>query len=215
MALRLETGLGALALAMSACSLGSLGDNDRVDASRTTDAAPDPDAAPNPDGACSMGWVQLLVNRDFEDGHSSWTESPASGVIGQLGAGLPFAPHLGSDWAACINAYSQPETLSQTVIVPPSATALRLHGYKCYVTDDTADATDTFAIQLLGGGTETLESLDNLDVPAVCDWEYFEYEAASAYAGQSVTLRFHGEADGSDWTSYVIDTLALEAYACL
>ena len=63
----------------------------------------------------------------------------------------------------------------------------------------------------LSQGFEDLEAAAVIDV---CGWTAFEYSAASAYAGQTITLAFDGVANGTYPTSYVIDTLALEAYAC-
>lgn len=180
------------------------------------DAHPPPDAYVPPDGPCSMGWVQLLANPGFESGHNGWSESPADSVIASEGGGLPFDAQAGS-WAAVVNAYGGPETLSQSLHVPPSATQLRLRGFKCYVTAETSSsAVDKLDIELRDGATtlDSLESTSNLSVGTVCGWTAFEYNASNAFAGMTIQLVIYGEANGSYWTSYALDTLSLEAYAC-
>jgi len=104
------------------------------------------------------------------------------------------------------------------VAVPASATALRLRGYRCFATQEiTATPWDTLVVtlQTTGGATlETLETWSNADGGAVCSWSDFTLTAASARAGQTVRLHLQGTTDFSNITSFWVDTLVLEAYAC-
>lgn len=187
------------------------------------DAALPPDAAPPPDAPCTTGWVQLLGNADFESGNTTWTEAAgaATPIIRQYGVsgGMPF-PAQGGTWAALLLGYNNADTtLSQTVTVPASAVSLRFTGYKCWVTGETSTTTPydnmTITLENAGGTTlETLASVSNLDAGAVCSWTSYNLPAASAHAGETLTLVIHGVADSSSVTSFAFDTVSLEALAC-
>jgi len=181
------------------------------------DAAPTPDAAlPPPDAEpCTPTWIELLTNGNLDSGPTGWTI--AGGDVVYTSAMMPISAHTGGYAAWLVGYNNADEQLYQAVSVPADATALRLRGYGCYVTTDTGGAHDYLTIRLRNGGgspLETLASYSNLDVGAVCSWTEFELDAASAHAGETIQLHLRGTSDGLYVTSYFVDSLHLEAYAC-
>lgn len=218
-----------LAVACANASLGDAADADPgaadgpvADAARGDAGAGAADANGDaaPADACVADWQPLLTNGTFEAGRTVWTEDTggsANAIIRQEGAGLPFNAANGA-WAALVLGYNSADvTLSQTVTVPADATMLRLVGQRCWVTTETAGANDTMSITLRDTGgalLETLASLSNADADPVCSWLPFEYPATDSFAGQSVALVFDALANGTNPTSFGLDDLRLEAYAC-
>ncbi len=190
-------------------------DSGVADASSPPDAAA-PDAMP-----CTPStWKPLLANGDFESGNTVWTKVGNGGNVIKQNGSLPFNAQ-GGTWAAHLVGFnSADQTLSQSFTVPASATAMRLRGYKCYVSTEPMSTTAydilTFELRNAAGSSvlETLDSISNLDIGGICSWTSFEYTAASAHAGQSITLALHGISDSLSLTSFVVDTMVLEAFAC-
>lgn len=178
-------------------------------------APPTPDAAP-PD-ACVPQWVQLLGNSDFEAGNTVWSATSNGGDVIRMGSS-PWPPHGGS-WQALFLGYNNAsQTLSQTVTVPANATALRLRGQRCFVTDETSTTTpyDNLTVELKEGPTllETLASYSNLDAGSTCSWTALQFNATASHAGKNVTVHMIAGSDASTATSFGLDTLIFEAFAC-
>jgi hypothetical protein len=186
-----------------------------IDAAVVPDAmiAP-PDAAPA--DACSPGWIQLLGNGDFESGNTVWTATSNGGDVIRMGSS-PWPPQGGS-WQALFLGYnSASQSLTQTVTIPAGATALRLRGYRCFVTNETASVPyDNLTIELKQGAAllETLAAYSNVDAGTVCSWTALQVDASSAHAGQTVTLKLLASSDSATATSFGLDTLVLEAFGC-
>lgn len=182
-----------------------------ADATPQADAAPPPDAGPD---ACVPDWIGLLSNGDFEQGAAVWTQTGGT-LIRQYGAGYPWAPNDGT-WAAVFGGINNADhLLTQTVTVPASATALRLRGALCFVTEETTTAFewDTLTVQVQGVVVEEY-IFSNLDAAATCTWADFQLDAPTSHAGEAVTLSLHGDTDGTSITTFGFDTLVLEALAC-
>jgi hypothetical protein len=183
---------------------------DAAPADAMADAAPD--AAPD---ACVPDWIGLLDNGDFEQGATVWTQTGGT-LIREYGDGYPWMPHDGSSWAALFGGVNNADhLLTQTVTVPASATALRLRGALCFVTEETTDSVeyDTLTVQVQGAVTEE-HVFSNLDADDTCGWTLFQLDAPTSHAGETVTLSLHGQTDISSITSFGLDTLVLEALAC-
>ncbi|MDI1466445.1 aminopeptidase, partial [Catellatospora sp. KI3] len=147
------------------------------------------------------GAGQKLANPGFESGATSWTQS--TGVIGQhTGTG---APRTGT-WSAWLNGYgsTHTETLSQSVTLPTGCSSYTL---SFYLKITTAETTTTVAYDKLTvqAGTTTLQVFSNLNVSGYTLRTY----NLSAFAGQTVTIKFTGVEDASLQTSFVIDDTAL------
>ncbi|WP_369373857.1 M28 family peptidase [Streptomyces sp. cg36] len=149
-------------------------------------------------GSCTPR--QLVVNGGFESGSSPWTAT--SGVItNQAGE----TPHGGS-YMAWLNGWGSPRTdsVSQSLAIPSGCSAYRLSFFQHIDTDETENvAYDTFTVSV---GGQTLASYSNLDANSGYAQKSFDL---SAFAGQTVTLKFNGVEDQSLQTSYVVDDITL------
>jgi hypothetical protein len=184
-----------------------------VDAATPVDAMPSPvDAMPAPVDAtpCTRVWTPLLANGDFDLGRVDWTEVPAASV---LSSSPPLTPHSGA-WVAWFDGVNNDdEFLAQDVAVPPTATALRLRGYRCFVTTEVTTTVPYDKLEITAGA-DTLHVFSNLDGASVCSWSAFSIDAPQAHAGESLAFVVHGTTDGGKPTSFYLDSLVLEALAC-
>lgn len=152
-----------------------------------------------PGGGCSG---QLFGNAGFESGNTVWASTPA--VIGQNGAqGQP--PRTGT-WNAWMDGYgtTHTDTLSQSVSIPAGCTATLTF----WLHIDTAESTTTTMFDRLtvAAGATTLGTFSNLNRAAGYVQRTFN---VSAFAGQTVLIKFTGTEDSSLQTSFVIDDAAL------
>jgi hypothetical protein len=163
-------------------------------------------------GGCTP--AQLLANPGFESGAATgWTGTSTLGFdpITNSTSGEP--PHAGS-WEAWLNGNgsADTDTVSQTVTIPSGCTATLSYWLHIDTTENTSTATpDTFTVQLLdSSGTvlTTLAAYSNLNKAG----GYTQHSSdISAYAGQTVTLRFTGKETDKNGgtTSFVFDDTAL------
>jgi len=175
----------------------------------------------NPTGSTAFSWTinpssgggctakQLFGNPGFETGTAApWTSTAA--VINSSAAGQPA--HSGT-YLAWLDGYgtTHTDTLAQTVSIPSGCSQYTL-SYWLHI--DTAERTtttayDTMRAQILStGGTvlSTLATYSNLNAAAGYQQRTFN---VSAFAGQTVTIKFTGTEDSSLETSFVIDDTAL------
>lgn len=155
-------------------------------------------------GTCTA--AQLLANPGFESGATSWTAS--SGVVTNSSS---QAARTGS-YKAWLDGYgtARTDTLSQTVTIP-SGCAATLNFYLHVDTAETTTSTayDTLKAQVLNsGGTvlSTLATYSNLNAASGYTLRSFNL---SAYAGQTVTIKFTGTEGSMLQTSFVLDDTAL------
>ncbi|GAA2831802.1 M4 family metallopeptidase [Kitasatospora paracochleata] len=154
------------------------------------------------DGSSTCTPAQLLGNAGFETGTAApWTTT--SGVVDNSAS---EAAHGGS-WKAWLNGYGSAHTdsASQTVTIPANCKATL--SYWLHI--DTAETTTTTAYDKLTvtvNGT-TVASYSNLNKNTGYAQKTVDL---SAYAGQTVTLKFNGVEDSSLQTSFVIDDTAIQ-----
>jgi len=162
-------------------------------------ASPSTSPTTPPTGGCSG---QKLANPGFESGSASWTAT--SGVIGQYGSS--GQPTHGGTWNAWLDGYgtSHTDTLSQSVTITAGCHATLTF----YLHIDTAETTTTTVYDKLTVqvGATTLGSYSNLNKASGYVLRTFDL---SAFAGQTVTLKFTGTEDSSLQTSFVIDDTAV------
>jgi PKD repeat protein len=152
--------------------------------------------------------AQLLRNPGFETGTAApWTTS--TGVISNH---TQEPPHTGT-WDAWLDGYgtTHTDTLSQTVTLPTGCTSYNLSFWLHVDTAETSTTTvfDTLKVQVLNSaGTvlATLHTYSNLDHLTGYAQRTF---SLSAYAGQTITLKFTGSEDFEFQTSFVIDDTAI------
>jgi len=170
-----------------------------------------------PIDGCVPEWVQLLVSPGFEDENSVWNESTnGSAVI--RSSGLPWMAQSGSYAVYFLGFNYGEQKLEQSFIVPMDATAVRFRGYRCFVTNETTSSMSYDLLKIrLQAGSDVLESLaswSNLDGSGTCSWGAFEVEAGSVYAGQTISLVMEAESDVNKFTTFGLDSLVFEAFAC-
>ena len=163
-------------------------------------------------GGCTA--AQLLTNPGFESGAGTgWTGASSLGFnpITNSTSGEPT--HAGS-WEAWFNGNgsADTDTVSQKVTIPSGCTATLSYWLHIDTTESTTTAKpDTFTVQLLdASGTvlTTVATYSNLNKAS----GYTQHTSdVSAYAGQTVTLRFTGtETDkNGGTTSFVLDDTGL------
>ncbi|GGP32686.1 peptidase M28 [Streptomyces melanogenes] len=144
---------------------------------------------------------QLVVNGGFENGSSPWTAT--SGVItNQAGE----TPHGGS-YMAWLNGWGSPRTdsASQSLSIPSGCSSYQLSFFQHIDTDENENvAYDVFTVSV---GGQTLATFSNLDANSGYTQKSYDL---SAFAGQTVTLKFNGVEDQSLQTSYVVDDVTLQ-----
>ncbi|BBJ45075.1 hypothetical protein SSPO_077930 [Streptomyces antimycoticus] len=119
-------------------------------------------------------------------------------------------PHSGT-WFAWIDGFGTTHTdkLAQKVTIPADCTHAHLAFYLHFDTAETqAGAHDTMTTVVLdsSGTAHPLATWSNTDAAPGFTLRTFDL---SAYAGQTVTLRFSGTEDSSLQTSFVIDDASL------
>ncbi|MBS2966469.1 putative Ig domain-containing protein [Actinocrinis puniceicyclus] len=157
-------------------------------------------------GGCAA--AQLLGNPGFETG----TAAPWSSSSGVINSSSSEPPHSGT-YDAWMDGYgsTHTDTLSQSVTLPSGCASYTLGFYLHVDTAETTTTTayDTLKIQLLnssGSVLTTLATYSNLAHGTGYAQHTFNL---SAYAGQSVTVKFTGSEDSSYQTSFVIDDTSL------
>ncbi len=204
-----------LTLVACATSPGGGDPPDSVDA-RRGDARVDAFIPGDPD-ACVATPQQLLQNGGFDDGSSPWVFVPSSSTIIAAPPALPFPPQAGGAAGWFGGANNTNDRVIQLFAVPAGAQALRVTGFECFVTTDSAGADDSFEALLRdasGNTVETLRTATNLDVGTTCAWTAFTWPAASSHAGESLSLVIQAVTDASFQTSFVLDSLGVEADVC-
>jgi exo-1,4-beta-D-glucosaminidase len=167
-------------------------------------------------GGCTA--AQLLTNPGFENGTNTapWTQSSTLGFNPITRATTGEPAHSGS-WIGWFNgnASKDTDTLAQTVSIPSGCTASLSYWLHIDSTENTTTATpDTFTVQVLNSaGTvlATVGSFSNLNKAS----GYVQHSVdLSAYAGQSVTVKFTGtENDTSGGTTnFILDDTALNTH---
>ena len=155
----------------------------------------------------------VVANSGFESGASSWTESATSGQaiisFGSSGA------HSGSGYAWLGGYVSGTDIIYQNVTIPAGASPVTLQFWYRILTAETStsSAYDTFRVTIhnptTGAVLANVASASNLD--ATSSWAQSQTFDLSAFAGQTVQLRFTATNDASNISSFFVDDIVLSA----
>jgi PKD repeat protein len=169
-------------------------------------------AAPTTSGCAA---AQLLGNPGFENGSSNpapWTLTSTHTPLEIINDSSQEPPHSGS-WDAWLNGWdtTSTDTVSQTVTLPSGCTSYKFSFWLHIDTQETTTTTayDTLRVQVLntsGKLLATLRKYSNLNHNSGYAKHSF---SLSAYAGQTIILRFRGYNDDVYPTSFVIDDTAV------
>ncbi|GAA3439912.1 hydrolase [Kutzneria kofuensis] len=139
---------------------------------------------------------QLLANPGFESGTASWSGNARIGSV--------EAPHSGSaDALFDGTGTTTTNTESQTVSIPAGCSASLSYWLHIDTAEPTSTKYDTLTVAV---GSSTVASYSNQD--AASGYQQHSVDL-SAYAGQSVTIKFTGSEDYTKQTSFVLDDTAL------
>lgn len=158
-------------------------------------------AAPTGSGCTA---TQLLGNPGFETGSASpWSAS--SGVINSSSS---EPPRTGT-YDAWLDGYgvATTDTLSQTVTVPSGCSTYKFNWYMHIDTAETSTTTayDTLKFQVLNtAGTVLKNEYTYSNLNANTGYSLHSFDM-SAFAGQTITIKFTGTEDYTKQTSFVID----------
>lgn len=144
----------------------------------------------------------LLANPGFETGDAVWK---ATGDVIRFDSGRQ---HDGA-WAACLGGRGAARThsLAQTVTLPEGASSLSFWTSIRTGEEPATGGSDTLLVEAVVDGTATeIASFSDLDASVDYLQDTFDL---SAYAGQTVTLRFTSSEDQKLRTSFCVDDTAV------
>jgi serine protease len=160
-----------------------------------------PSPTPTPVGGCSG---QLLVNPGFESGQTGW--SSTSGVINTDGA----YSHTGVGYAWLDGyGYTHTDTLSQAVTIKAGCKATLTYWLWIQTQEGNSYPYDTLKLQINGTTKQTFSNINAYTTNAAYAQESLDL---SAYAGQTVTIKWVGSEDSSLATSFFIDDTAVNLH---
>lgn len=173
------------------------------------------------DAPCTPTTTQLLINPAFDGAPigMGWVDQPFDPgyplITSDDGAPEHTAPNkawLGG-WLGDFS-LDATDQLYQQVTVPANATSLVVRGQYWVATDESPGSTvyDDSQVELLnssGGLLQTALTVSN--VGPTTGWTPFQTVFGSAYAGQTVRLRFRSANDFSLPSSFFYDSIVLEA----
>jgi hypothetical protein len=157
-------------------------------------------------GAVPAGCTELIQNGGFEDGGEGWQQTSSGGyeLISD------FNPRTGSLGAYLAGYDEADDRLSQQVDLPAD-TIITLRAWWHLDTEETAGAFDQMTVSLLQPGGNGLADLVTVDTTAPEGiWDEIVVDL-SAYAGQTVVLRFAAQTDVSNVSHFYIDDVGIRA----
>ena len=157
-------------------------------------------------GAVAAGCTELIRNGGFEAGAESWQQTSSGGyeLISD------FNPRTGSLGAYLAGYDEADDRLSQQVELPAD-TIITLRAWWRLDTEETAGAFDQMTVSLLQPGGSALADLVTVDTTAPEGvWDEIVVDL-SAYAGQSVIIRFAAQTDVSNVSHFYIDDIGIRA----
>jgi hypothetical protein len=182
----------------------------------------EPDAMPAACAEADRRWQPILANGNFEAGVEGWVTTPAGfNPIRMEGAGLPVTTDDGS-WAALLGQDDgADQVMSQVVTIPEGTSRVRLSGQRCFATneDDATMEFDHLYAQLGPSGTELPAPVEiiawsNRDGAESCGWSRFDREIAVPSLPAATPFRLVSDLDVGNITTFYLDALVLEAFAC-
>jgi hypothetical protein len=157
--------------------------------------------------ATTCGSGQLIANPGFESGdEGAWTTG-SGGMIGQ-----DQVPANTGTWKVWLGGYGTDsnDTVTQRVTLPASCT-VSLSYYLRVTTVESSGPSDYLHVQVLAnGGTTTVQTFSDRDFGSGYVQRFVDL---SAYAGQTITLRFLSDENEGAGTNFFVDDVSLTTSA--
>jgi hypothetical protein len=145
-----------------------------------------------------------ITNGNFDSGDTAWTDFSSNGVYPIIthAASLPVLPYSGSYAAWMGGLPNEVNYVQQQVAVPANAPYLRFYHWMA-----SADAPgfDFGRVKVNGLAVETFDLSKDTN-----GWVVHTVNL-TAYAGQSVSLRFEGTTDGSLNSNWFVDEVSFHS----
>ncbi len=151
---------------------------------------------------------ELIVNGGFEQGHTGWA-TYSSKNYDPISNWYPYSGRYGA-WLVSVN--DEEGWVSQTVTLPAARTLQLSYLWSLYTEENPGGAFDLMKVQLLrvdGALVATLAAYNN-DSADIWVWNPVTIDL-SAYAGQTLQLRFWGKNDANEPSSFFVDDVSIEA----
>jgi hypothetical protein len=153
--------------------------------------------------------TSIIKNGEFESGSEYWQEGSTAGY-GIITADSYVTARTGVGYAWMSGYNSGTDTLTQTVNIPSNIVSGLLSFYYQIKSDETANiAYDTLTVEIVDASTgqvlQTIANLSNINKTSV--WTKSADVDISARRGQSVKLVFRSTTDGSNVSSFFIDSV--------
>ena len=163
---------------------------------------------PNPARA-QTGCTELLVNGSYENGHDGWVEH--SSLSYELID--PYYPHTGTKSAWLVANNAEEGWIAQTLPLPASTGGLTLrYWWSVYTEENPGGGFDILHVQLLRVDGTLLSTLATYSNDTAESWLWNPASAdLSAYAGQTLQVRFYAQNDVNNPSSFFVDDVSIEA----
>jgi hypothetical protein len=170
-------------------------------------------------GGAGSGCTQreLFTNGNFEAGGNGWTESsskwPALIVTSAMTGENAKAQSGG--YLARLGGYAEAgqDSMISTVSVPASAKNIVFSFYSIVTTEESsADRRDSLFLSLDSDIQYVEQVLDNTTVHA--NWQHYQMAISSEAAGKSLVMLIRAENDGTNATTFLLDSMSLSATVC-
>jgi hypothetical protein len=155
------------------------------------------------------GCEELIVNGDFESGRTGWT-AYSSAFFETIDPYYAHSP-ANSAWLVAVN--DELGWITQTLSLPTGDRALKLSYWWALFTEENPGAAfDSLRVQLLRVDGTLLATLATYSNDSADAWVWNPVVLdLSAYAGQTVQLRFWARNDANNPSSFFIDDVGIES----
>ncbi len=167
---------------------------------------------------CTPSTMQILVNPNLDASPlgTGWSQVPFDPLYPPITddppPGLAWQTGSAGIWLSGFD--DATDSASQAVTIPAGTNRLVLRFYYAIGTEETTTSTvyDTARVALVSASGAVLEPVITVsNVTVAPSWTLFTYMFTNPRPGESVRLRFDSDSDFSNPTSFVFDTISLEA----
>jgi hypothetical protein len=166
---------------------------------------------------CTPSTTQILLNPNLDASPlgTGWTQVPYDPgfppITNDPPPGLPW--HTGSAGIWLSGFDSATDSAAQALVIPAGTNRLVLRFYYAVGTEETGTTVyDTASVALVSSSGSVLEPVITFsNATPAAGWALFTYMFTNPRPGESVRLRFSSSSDISNPSSFVFDTISLEA----